>query len=177
MDKQPGRLIQVHEGIVFQEELPILQARLSGMELWCSTCKTKHLPTEAHPVCADEPQVPHLHKPFPQDMWLDHRGWRFFYPFYCFMCGRRVCPRQFAFSRSCGSCNLSTSTSWILGPMGRRIFAGKHMRLEDRERADLAELNIIDINSDLARELIRHGPTAGALQYRSLGESLRRNRP
>jgi hypothetical protein len=175
-EMNPGELIRTHEGIVFQEQEETLRARMSGLELWCSTCKTRHLPTEAHPVCRDGIQSPHLHQPFPVDISMEHRGWRFFYPFYCFTCGARVCPHQFAFSRSCGPCNLSESRSRILSPMERRIFAGRHVRCGSGGRADLNNLDVIDVNSDLARELIRNGPSSQALQYRRLGETLRRGR-
>ncbi len=132
-----------------------------GYERWCFTCKTTHQPTEAHPICPDRSD--HLHEPLSPTIHMDHRGWRFFYPFYCFQCARRVCPIQFAFSRSCGACDCSKSETRIFAPMDRRIFAGKHQRLEPEKRPnggppwrDLHWIDVIDVNSDVARELIRN---------------------
>ena len=127
----------------------------AALEYWCCTCRTDHHPTSAHPLCPDSPT--HLHVPIPPSVFMDHRGWRFFYPFYCFTCARRVCPRQFAFSRSCGGCDVSHSRTAVISPFAKKIFAGRHGRLlhPTPSRTDLSSVQIISVDSDEAREMLR----------------------
>ncbi len=93
------------------------------------------------------------------DLYVDFRGWRFFEPFYCMACARRVEPRQFAFSRSCGACDVSNSRTAIL--RFGKCFSGRREKLPDHgsHRAHLKDDTVfIDVNSDECRELIRNVP-------------------
>lgn len=65
----------------------------------------------------------------PEDRAIDHRGWRFTSPFHCFYCGVKVPAYQFAFSRSCGGCDVGVSYTRRLHPGDRRAFAGPHERI------------------------------------------------
>lgn len=46
------------------------------------------------------------HGPDPADSFVDFRGYRFKKPFLCMCCGRVICGRQFAFGRTCGTCDV-----------------------------------------------------------------------
>ncbi len=93
------------------------------------------------------------------ETFTDHRGWRFFAPYYCFRCGVQVDERQFRFSRTCGPCDLSESRTAILPDCRGLAFAGKRERLATNDRADLIppQFRFIDVPSVEAMELIRNG--------------------
>ena len=40
------------------------------------------------------------------ETWVDFEGYRFKSPFLCMCCGQRICARQFAFGRCCGTCAM-----------------------------------------------------------------------
>lgn len=94
-------------------------------ELWCTACKSSHKPTEEHTICPTG-GFPHLHAKLPPDLYIDFKGWRFRPPFHCMYCGIEVCPDQWAFSRSCGSCDVGNSHTARLHVFDRRLFAGPH---------------------------------------------------
>jgi len=63
------------------------------------------------------------HEPFPVGAYFDYKGYRFTPPFHCMYCGVEVCHRQWAFSRSCGGCDVGNSHTaklryyqWTAGP-------------------------------------------------------------
>lgn len=60
-----------------------------------------------------------------------HRGYRFFPPFVCGACGDPISVRQFAFSRSCGGCDVNRSTTRRFSPYDHRRFLGGRVVLED----------------------------------------------
>lgn len=68
---------------------------------------------------------------------IEHRGWRFTAPFHCFYCGDPISARQFAFSRSCGGCDISNSSTQRLSVYEHRVFAGPHERVDEKDSADI----------------------------------------
>jgi hypothetical protein len=108
---------------------------------WCGTCHGYHLPTKEHPMhslCGG------LHAPMPKDIFFDYRGWKFTPPFICMGCGIEVCFRQWAFSRSCGSCDVSQSTTRRL--LYRKCFSGPHVKLStwSAKESDIEESLFVD---------------------------------
>jgi hypothetical protein len=79
-------------------------------------CKREHAPTTEHPLCRFDKAF--LHAPPPKDIYFDFKGWKFRPPFICMGCGIEVCFRQWAFSRSCGACDVGNSPT-------RRLLYGK----------------------------------------------------
>ncbi len=62
-------------------------AVITGTEEFCLACYGKHeLDTD--------------------ETWVDYGGYRFHKPFRCMCCGKEICARQFAYGRSCGSCDI-----------------------------------------------------------------------
>ena len=96
-------------------------------DVWCFDCGDVHIPTVEHPRCSLCRNG--CHKPVPSDAHIDFRGWRFTAPFLCHRCGIEICIYQFAFSRSCGPCDLAHSKTALLHPMDLRFFAGPHAEL------------------------------------------------
>ncbi len=140
-------------------------------EFFCLSCNRRHCPTAEHPICLEGTYSSHLHEPIRPELFIDHRGWRFFYPFYCFACGIRVCPHQFAFSRSCGACDCSTSRTPIFKIGDRRTFVGKFLRLErephDGHLDDLG-LTAIDVHSPEAKQLMERKATEMSIKPEQL---------
>lgn len=101
-------------------------------EFWCVTCKKSHRPTKEHAVCAVA-AFPHLHAAFPEDLYIDFKGWRFRSPFHCMYCAIEVCPLQWAFSRSCGGCDVSDSHTARLSVFQRLVFAGPHKIIDSKD--------------------------------------------
>lgn len=62
---------------------------------------------------------------------LLHRGWRFWPPYACYRCGRRITAFQFAFCRSCGGCDVSNSTTARLDIFDKRWFILGPVHLEE----------------------------------------------
>jgi hypothetical protein len=60
------------------------------------------------------------------DLYIDYKGWRWTAPFACIRCGVEVSPEQWAFSRSCGSCDCGVSPTARLRITDPRLFAGPH---------------------------------------------------
>jgi hypothetical protein len=112
-------------------------------EYWCSTCKTKHKPSEAHPICPSD-DFPHLHAKFPTDLYIDFKGWRFRAPFHCMYCAVEVCPHQWAFSRSCGGCDVSNSHTARLSIFDGRIFSGPRELIDAKDSHFLTEERFLD---------------------------------
>jgi hypothetical protein len=113
---------------------------------YCMTCRGYHKPTTEHPLCRLCRDA--VHAPAPKDIFFDYRGWIFTPPFICMACGIEVCFRQWAFSRSCGSCDVSKSDTRLRLPMvdhphyGRvqMCFAGPHKKSPKRkDRRDIVE--------------------------------------
>jgi hypothetical protein len=65
---------------------------------------------------------------------LYHRGWRFFPPYACCRCGCYISARQFAFSRSCGGCDVGDIRTARLSIFDHRWFLGG--RVVDENPAD-----------------------------------------
>jgi hypothetical protein len=115
-----------------------IRAELSGQERWCINCRRPHQPTAEHPLC---PLCSACHETFPSDLYFDHRGWRFRAPFVCMGCGIEVCPHQWAFSRSCGGCDMSVSKTRRLM---FRAFVGPHEFIGPRDSLCLDESRFVD---------------------------------
>jgi len=98
---------------------------------WCATCQSAHKPTEDHKLCPTGEL--HLHAAFPEDLYIDFKGWRFRPPFHCMYCGINVCPLQWAFSRSCGGCDVSQSRTARISIFDRRIFSGPHELIDPKD--------------------------------------------
>jgi len=109
-----------------------------NMKFWCIDCKSTHEPTKEHPLCDFSSGSPHLHR-MPADIYFEYRGWRFTPPFFCMACGIEVCWHQWAFSRSCGACDVSNSRTARVAY--RKCFAGPHTKLADHseKRGDITE--------------------------------------
>lgn len=60
-----------------------------------------------------------------------HRGWRFWPPYACSRCGRRITAHQFAFARMCGGCDHSDSRTVRLSIADPRWFILGAVELED----------------------------------------------
>lgn len=73
------------------------------------------------------------HGPAPEGVYIDFRGYRWTPPFICFRCGIEVCHMQWAFSRTCGPCDVSNSHT---ARLRYGIFAGPHAALEPHDPRD-----------------------------------------
>lgn len=60
------------------------------------------------------------------DLYIYFKGWNWTAPFVCFYCGVEVSPEQWAFSRSCGGCDVSNSHTARLPVTSYKLFAGPH---------------------------------------------------
>ena len=69
----------------------------------------------------------------PDDLYIDYKGWRFRPPFHCMYCGIEVDPLQWAFSRSCGGCDVSKSHTARLSIFDPRVFAGPHELIDPND--------------------------------------------
>lgn len=116
------------------------KAYFSTMSVWCGDCRGWHRPTDEHPLCA---LCSSVHAPTPLDAYVDYRGWRWTAPFICMGCGIEVCIRQWAYSRSCGPCDVSHSRTRRL--RGHQCFVGPHERLDtwSDEKHDIPEDHFI----------------------------------
>jgi hypothetical protein len=111
----------------------------------CLTCREYHEPTVNHPVCRLCRDA--IHAVAPKGILFDYRGWIFTPPFICMGCGIEVCFRQWAFSRSCGSCDLSESSTRLVLPKVRHphygktsmCFTGPHKKSNTRDKRDIIE--------------------------------------
>ncbi len=113
---------------------------------WCGTCRGYHLPTKEHPLhtlCGG------IHAPMPKDIFFDYRGWKFSPPFICMGCGIEICFRQWAFSRSCGPCDVSNSKTRRL--LYHKCFAGPHIKLPtwSEEENDIQESHFVNPSTRL----------------------------
>jgi hypothetical protein len=68
---------------------------------------------------------------------FDYKGWRFTAPFYCMRCGVEVETQQWAFSRSCGGCDVSESHTARLSIFDRRLFSGPHELINPKDSSFL----------------------------------------
>lgn len=108
---------------------------------FCGTCRGYHIPTKEHPIHS---LCDSLHAPMPKDIFFDYRGWKFTPPFICMGCGIEICFRQWAFSRSCGSCDVSQSKTRRL--LYYKCFSGPHVKLStwSAEENDIEEDHFVD---------------------------------
>lgn len=115
---------------------------MSQLSQYCLEHHKEHQPTEMCVPC--EFNANFLHSPMPEDIYIDHRGWRWTPPFICMGCGIEVCYRQWAFSRSCGACDLSNSTTRRL--LLHKCFAGPHKKLPtwDEKQHDIPENHFVN---------------------------------
>jgi hypothetical protein len=116
------------------------EERDSPGEFYCADCHGYHLPTTEHPACRFCRFS--IHKPPPEDICFDYRGWIFTPPFICMGCGIETCYRQWAFSRSCGPCDVSNSTTRRL--LIGKCFAGPHRLSSDRTDAFIPADHFVD---------------------------------
>ena len=108
---------------------------------WCLSCEKRHEQTPECVPCEFNPS--YLHNLIPRDFFIDYRGWRWFPPFTCMGCGISVCYIQWAFSRSCGGCDISDSRTIRLRYL--KCFAGSHEKLPtwDESKGDIREENFV----------------------------------
>lgn len=135
----------------------------AGKEYWCSTCKAKHKPTEEHPICPSD-EFAHLHAKFPQDLYIEFKGWRFRAPFHCMRCGVEVCPHQWAFSRSCGGCDVSDSHTARLSIFDGRLFAGPKELIDRSDPHFLTEDRFLPV-SDAEKYPVRNPKKKTLLEF------------
>lgn len=74
-----------------------------------------------------------------EDIYIDYKGWRWRAPFHCMYCGVEVSARQWAFSRSCGGCDVSPSHTARLHVVSHHIFAGPHELIDPKDQYFLTE--------------------------------------
>jgi hypothetical protein len=77
------------------------------------------------------------------DLYFDYKGWRFRPPFHCMYCGIEVSVRQWAFSRSCGGCDVSPSYTARLPFVSYYIFAGPHELIDPNDPYFLEEARFL----------------------------------
>lgn len=135
-------------------------------DFWCTTCKQSHSPSDNHPLCATGEL--HLHLPFPKDLYIDFKGWRFTAPFHCMGCGVIVCPLQWAFSRSCGGCDVSHSHTRRISVFDRRFFSGPAEPIDIKDTYFFDENQFID-PADAEAYPIKNPPKPFLPPYRGLG--------
>jgi hypothetical protein len=133
--------------------LPCPAVLPNDLEYYCVECKTEHRPTPEHPLCAFGP---FLHKPQPPDIHFIYRGWKFTPPFICMCCGIEVCFRQWAFSRSCGSCDVSNSRTRRL--LYRQCFAGPHELVDSKAEGFIPADHFIDPADREKYPVMHHEP-------------------
>jgi hypothetical protein len=125
------------------------------IEVWCIDCKRRHAPTDEHLLCPTGEG--HLHKAFPADLYIDFKGWRFTPPFHCMYCGCEVCPFQWAFSRSCGGCDVGDSHTRRLNVWDRRIFAGPRQLIDSKDPYFISEDRFLPL-SDIEKHPVLKPP-------------------
>ena len=141
--------------------------KLADTKHYCFTCRKSHPISTKCPQCAlsgvedgnGRWHGPHLHAPLPADAHLDFSGWRFTAPFICMACGIEICLFQFAFSRTCGPCDVSNSTTHRFY-MSRQCFAGPREKLptwskKHGHRGDIPEEAFVDPARRLEFQIVR----------------------
>jgi Zn finger protein HypA/HybF involved in hydrogenase expression len=110
-------------------------------DVWCGDCLGYHPPTVEHPSCS---LCYSVHIPMLPDIHFNYRGWKFTPPFICMGCGIEVCFRQWAYSRSCGACDVSNSKTYRAP--SSKCFAGAHELLPTWSAAehDIPEDHFLD---------------------------------
>ena len=78
------------------------------------------------------------------DIYIDFKGWRWKAPFACMRCGVTVDPQQWAYSRSCGSCDVGKSPTARLHAFDPRLFAGPHELIDADDKFFLSEDRFLD---------------------------------
>jgi hypothetical protein len=85
------------------------------------------------------------HGTAPEGIYIDFRGYRWTPPFICMRCGIEVCHQQWAFSRTCGACDVGNSHT---ARLRYGIFAGPHTQIQfpidPRDPGALMEGDMID---------------------------------
>jgi hypothetical protein len=108
--------------------MTISDADRRGLQ-FCLTCGGGyHPPTAEHPLCSYDGGV---HAPFPSDAYFDFKGWRFKPPFHCMCCGKEICYQQWAYGRSCGTCDTGACTREQLHHHFNGTFCGPNTELVD----------------------------------------------
>lgn len=109
---------------------------------YCIDCHKYHKPTATCVPCEFSPGF--LHRPMPKEIYFNYRGWKFTPPFICMGCGIEVCHNQWAFSRSCGPCDVSDSITRRV--LYGQCFAGPHEKLPtwDTDNYDISEDHFLD---------------------------------
>jgi hypothetical protein len=118
------------------------RAALRTLPQYCVECHKEHLPSASCVPC--EFSLGFLHAPMPEGIYFNYRGWRWTPPFICMGCGVEVCHQQWAFSRSCGPCDVSNSRTRRL--LYRKCFVGPHEKLStwSAEQGDIPEDHFVD---------------------------------
>lgn len=73
------------------------------------------------------------------DLYIDYKGWRWRAPFLCMRCGAVVDVLQWAYSRSCGGCDVGSSQTARLPVTSYHIFAGPHELIDAEDPHFLEE--------------------------------------
>jgi len=129
---------------------------------YCATCKGYHAPTEEHPLC--KLCVSNIaHEIPPQDLYFDFKGWRFRPPFHCMCCGMEICYTQWAFGRSCGTCDTGQCRTKHLHQFQDGVFCGPNTEPIDPKEAE---------NSHFTPERMRMVPPAKPMGWRKLDHSI-----
>jgi hypothetical protein len=125
---------------------------LSKLPAYCIDCHKEHLPSLKCAACKFCKGF--LHAPMPEGIYFDFRGWRWTPPFICMGCGIEVCYTQWAFSRSCGSCDVRESLTRRL--LYRQCFAGAHEKLPtwNVENYDIPEEHFVDPKTRMMHPVI-----------------------
>jgi hypothetical protein len=93
-------------------------------------------------ACTDD--AGNTYTSFPTDLFIDFKGWRFRAPFHCMYCAVEVSPQQWAFSRSCGGCDVSNSHTARLSIFDGRIFSGPRELIDPKDSHFLVEERFLD---------------------------------
>ena len=100
---------------------------------YCVECHTEHTPTDECVPCEFTPGF--LHHPMPPEIYFDFKGWRFKPPFHCMCCGKEICYQQWAFGRSCGTCDTGACRKERLHAMHDGVFYGNAEMIDPIEAA------------------------------------------
>ena len=92
---------------------------------------------------------------------LYHRGYRFWPPYACYRCGEPISAYQFAFSRSCGGCDVGHSLTARLSLFDPRWFILGKAELENSTDTFLIHPEFVPAHK--RREFRRINPAPGVL--------------
>jgi hypothetical protein len=100
---------------------------------YCLDCHGYHAPTAEHPSCR-LCSFGTVHAPAPVDIcFRDYKGWNFTPPFHCMCCGKEICFHQWAFGRSCGTCDTGACHKERLHERCDVVFYGNGEMVDPKE--------------------------------------------